>query len=223
MAPPARAATPDDPAAGGGDRRRDRGDCGDSRFHGGPEPAQQHRRHGLPHATRRLLGTGRQRGVFPDTLLQPDHTAAAGRIHHAAHLRALGRRPLHQPHRLRRVPGQHCWSLGARGRAGPEHQGQAFAALFCATLPNGILQASGAKNDSLLALWLVCLLYFTARRNAPFAGLAFRLALATKATAYLFAPPMLAILVLYRPPSLRTMLRMAGYLAGGALLRSEER
>ena len=78
------------------------------------------------------------------------------------------------------------------GALGLKSRGQAFAALFCATLPNGILQASGAKNDWLLALWLLSLFYFTLRRNSPFAGLCFGLALATKATAYLFAPPMLA-------------------------------
>ncbi|MEO8597756.1 MAG: hypothetical protein ABI759_30830 [Candidatus Solibacter sp.] len=68
---------------------------------------------------------------------------------------------------------------------------QAWAALFCATLPNAILQGSGAKNDFLLAFYLVCAVYFTARRNAPYAALAAALALATKGTAYLFLPPVL--------------------------------
>jgi hypothetical protein len=72
---------------------------------------------------------------------------------------------------------------------------QIFAALFCVTLPNGILQASGAKNDYLAACWLACAVYFAVRwaanpsRNAlAFAGLAIGLALGTKATLYLFAP-----------------------------------
>jgi hypothetical protein len=102
------------------------------------------------------------------------------------------------------------------GALGLGTRAQAFAALFCATLPNGILQASGAKNDWMLALWLVCLAYFAASRNTPFTGLALALALATKATAYLFAPPLLlAILLLRRPPSLA---RAAAWAAFGILL-----
>ena len=76
-------------------------------------------------------------------------------------------------------------ALGLSARA------QAIAALLCATLPNAILQASGAKNDTMLALWMVCAVYFAVKRDAPMLGLAAGLALATKATAYLFLPPML--------------------------------
>ena len=68
---------------------------------------------------------------------------------------------------------------------------QAWAALFCATLPAAILQGSGAKNDFLLAFYLVCALYFAARRDALYFALAAALALATKGTAYLFLPPVL--------------------------------
>jgi hypothetical protein len=74
---------------------------------------------------------------------------------------------------------------------GLERRGQILAGLMCATLPNAILQASGAKNDCVLALWLAAMAYFAGRRQAAFAGLALGLALGTKATAYLFAPPVL--------------------------------
>src|SRR5205085_1870818 len=84
--------------------------------------------------------------------------------------------------------------------------------LFCATLPNGILQASGAKNDWLLTFWLVAMVYFAVRRDAPYAGLALGLAVATKATAYLFAPPLLAATMFWGRK------RAAAFLAGGVLL-----
>lgn len=102
------------------------------------------------------------------------------------------------------------------GALGLGSKGQAFAALFCATLPNGILQASGAKNEWMLALWLICAVYFAARQSAALTGLSLGLALATKATAYLFAPPLLlAILLIRRTPVRAPSL---AWIAAGVLL-----
>jgi hypothetical protein len=77
-------------------------------------------------------------------------------------------------------------------------RGQVLASVFCATLPNGILQASGAKNDCLLALWLVAMTFFAlrfarqpTRADAIWAGAALSLALLTKGTAYVYAPALL--------------------------------
>jgi hypothetical protein len=85
-------------------------------------------------------------------------------------------------------------------------RGQTIAALVCATVPNGILQASGAKNDYLLSAWLVAAVYFFAgyfvspkekqRGPAIFAGVALGLALGTKATAYLYAAPLLLVIAI---------------------------
>lgn len=77
-------------------------------------------------------------------------------------------------------------TLGADSRA------QAFAALFGATLPSGVLLASSAGNDTMLALWLVCAAYFAARRDGRFLGLALGLAVLTKGTAYVIAPMLVA-------------------------------
>ncbi len=84
--------------------------------------------------------------------------------------------------------------LGASAIAGAMGLGtraQAWAAVLCATLPNAILQGSGAKNDFLLGFWLVCAVCFALRREGPYLALSIGLALATKATAYLFLPPLL--------------------------------
>lgn len=102
------------------------------------------------------------------------------------------------------------------GALGAGTRGQAFAAFFCATLPNGILQASGAKNEWMTGLWLICAAYFAAREDWPFTGLSLGLSLATKATAYLFAPPLLVAIVLIRRPKVRA--RQLACIAAGVLV-----
>src|SRR5438067_366748 len=66
----------------------------------------------------------------------------------------------------------------------------------------------------LLAFWLVCAVYFAARRDVPFTALSIGLALATKATAYLFLPGILA----WQIPGLIRKKRAVAWLAASILL-----
>src|SRR5439155_14043743 len=88
--------------------------------------------------------------------------------------------------------------LGAGPRA------QALSALFCATIPMGILQATSTQNDYVLAFWLVCLAFTLLAALAEPAnplyligvGASLGLALLTKGTAYVLVGPPLLIFFL---------------------------
>lgn len=73
--------------------------------------------------------------------------------------------------------------------------GQVLAAVACATIPQGLLEASGAMNVYVESFWIIvtiaCLLLWNRRGSVLFAvcaGCAAGLAVATKGTAYLFLP-----------------------------------
>ena len=54
------------------------------------------------------------------------------------------------------------------GLLGAGVRGQVLAAVLCATIPQAILEASGAKNDCVLAFWMVALVYYLLRfRQEP--------------------------------------------------------
>src|SRR5262245_976585 len=82
-------------------------------------------------------------------------------------------------------------------RLGAAPRGQLFAALFCATIPMGILQASSAQNDYVVAFWLVCLV--DAVLSPPSLARAFQiggslgLALLSKGTALLYGAPLVSL------------------------------
>jgi hypothetical protein len=80
---------------------------------------------------------------------------------------------------------------------GAGRRGEVLAAVFAATLPMAILQASSTQNDLAVAFWLLVFVHFVlraARGEADglawlAAGGSLGLALLTKATAYLYAFP----------------------------------
>lgn len=80
--------------------------------------------------------------------------------------------------------------------------GQVAASLACATLPGAALQASGAKPDVVSGFWLLTAAWLALgggpskpRLRGAALGVAVGLALLTKGTAYLFAPPVVGALL----------------------------
>lgn len=87
-----------------------------------------------------------------------------------------------------------CASLIAR-ELGSAIRGQIVAAVFCITLPQGILGASGAKNDWVLSFWLAAMVWFLLRARTDFSflnscniGIAMGATVLSKGTAYPFVP-----------------------------------
>lgn len=80
---------------------------------------------------------------------------------------------------------------------GANQRGQVFAAIFAATLPMGILQASSTQNDYAVCFWVVCFVSCglagmsagITLSNTLKIGASLGLALLTKTTAYLFSLP----------------------------------
>ena len=88
-------------------------------------------------------------------------------------------------------------------RLGAAGAGQVLASVVAATLPMGMLQASSTQSDYVVTFWLVCLAYFAlaATRSPGWGvsagvGASLGLALLTKATAYIFAAPLLVWLLI---------------------------
>jgi hypothetical protein len=91
---------------------------------------------------------------------------------------------------------------------GAGRRGEILAAVFAGTLPMGLLQASSTQNDLVVSFWLLCFVHFALRAARAASsgalwvavGASLGLALATKATAFLYAAPFAAglLFVLWR-------------------------
>jgi hypothetical protein len=82
---------------------------------------------------------------------------------------------------------------------GAGYRGQVLAAVICATIPQGLLEASGAQNDVNVAFWLLILTYYVFSLDHGWTwwrtiavGCSLGLACLTKGTAWVLAPPIMA-------------------------------
>jgi len=103
---------------------------------------------------------------------------------------------------------------------GAKMNGQRMAAIFTATLPVAITQATGATNEIVVTLWIVSAilmaLYFTKVSKRPLhlilAALAAGLAVVTKPTAFIFLWPfaLYLVVILHKQLGMRKVLMWAG-------------
>ena len=93
-------------------------------------------------------------------------------------------------------------------QCGAGARGQILAAVFCGTIPMGILQSTSTQNDYVLSFWLVCLVYFSRALTTPgpgqgatasawLVGAALGLAILTNGTAYILAAPFVAVMAVH--------------------------
>jgi len=121
---------------------------------------------------------------------------------------------------------------------GTSLRGRRFAAIFGATLPAAITQATGSMNDIVVTFWvlsaILMLLYYARKSQKPLilvlSALAAALAVLTKATAVLFLWPfaLYAVAVLWKRLGVGRMLLWAavalaimGLINGGTFLRNQ--
>lgn len=88
---------------------------------------------------------------------------------------------------------------------GANRKGQLLAFVLSVTLPQGILAASGAKNDWVLSFWLAAVILFLFRwyeepdrLNSAQLGIAVGAALLSKGSVYMFLPPIAAAIAVWR-------------------------
>ena len=82
-------------------------------------------------------------------------------------------------------------------RLGANLRGQVFSAVFCATIPMGILQGSSTQTDYVTSFWFVCFAYFVILAtqdkmrwiHIPTVGASFGLVLLAKGVSYIYALP----------------------------------
>ncbi|MFW5713414.1 MAG: hypothetical protein ACOCYU_01955 [Brevefilum sp.] len=125
------------------------------------------------------------------------------------------------------------------GVLGANVNGQRMAAVFTATLPVAITQASSMTNHMVVAFWIVSavllLLYYTKQTQKPInlilSGMAAALAIVTKPTAWIYLWPfgLYAVVALRRRMGMWKMLMWAvfalsavGLLYGGQILRNQK-